>query len=423
MSAEFPNAIPTNTAPSAGQKLNNPSQVDIVTKLQEEQNAIATKLGTGSSTATSGKLLRGTGPGATAFDKTAPTGDIVGDTDAQALTNKTLTTPVIPSIYQDAGKTKLMTLPNTASDTLVALNATQVLTNKTLTSPLFQGTIDGWIGTNDTHTYLYASDGLGQVTIPEGGLLKYRVGDKYKYYQPYSRAYTNDPAAGSNIVLNMTDTSNFHVGNYCLVSSSAGSEVAKITVVTTNTSITVDTLALNHTTTTPLVYTTKTTTGEKFAYITEVANTALNFQAGSDYTLENAPVLTPYYSHSNPVGFPDTFNFISTFGGFSVNPSSVTSKFWIAGKICHFNIQMGGDGTSNANTFTCTVPLVNKFGANINLLAYRGVDNGSALTNMLLVYLSNNTSTIALSKDLSGATWTTSGGKRCETISGEYPII
>jgi hypothetical protein len=55
--------------------------------------------------------------------------------DTQTLTNKSLTTPVIPSFYQDSGKTKLMTTPNTASDTIVTLAATQTLTNKTLTSP------------------------------------------------------------------------------------------------------------------------------------------------------------------------------------------------------------------------------------------------------------------------------------------------
>lgn len=54
-------------------------------------------------------------------------------TGAQTLTNKTLTTPVIASLYQDAGKTKLMTVPDTASDTLVALAATQTLTNKSMT--------------------------------------------------------------------------------------------------------------------------------------------------------------------------------------------------------------------------------------------------------------------------------------------------
>lgn len=58
---------------------------------------------------------------------------------AQTLANKTLTTPVIASFYQDAGKTKLMTVPNTASDTLVALAATQTLTGKTLSGNVATG--------------------------------------------------------------------------------------------------------------------------------------------------------------------------------------------------------------------------------------------------------------------------------------------
>ncbi len=57
---------------------------------------------------------------------------VVDLTTAQTLTNKTLTTPVVASLYQDAGKTKLMTMPNTASDTLAAIAATQTLTNKTI---------------------------------------------------------------------------------------------------------------------------------------------------------------------------------------------------------------------------------------------------------------------------------------------------
>lgn len=51
--------------------------------------------------------------------------------DVDTLTNKTLTTPVIASMYQDAGKTKLLTVPDTASDTLAAIAAAQTLTNKT----------------------------------------------------------------------------------------------------------------------------------------------------------------------------------------------------------------------------------------------------------------------------------------------------
>lgn len=54
-------------------------------------------------------------------------------TGTETFTNKTLTTPIIASLYQDAGKTKLMTVPDTASDTLAAIAATQTLTNKRIT--------------------------------------------------------------------------------------------------------------------------------------------------------------------------------------------------------------------------------------------------------------------------------------------------
>lgn len=57
-------------------------------------------------------------------------------TAVQTFTNKTLTTPIIASLYQDAAKTKLMTVPDTVSDTLAAIAATQTLTNKTLTTPI-----------------------------------------------------------------------------------------------------------------------------------------------------------------------------------------------------------------------------------------------------------------------------------------------
>jgi len=67
-------------------------------------------------------------------------GDIVGTSDTQTLTNKTLTTPVVASLYQDAGKTKLLTMP-AATDTLVGKDTTDTLTNKTLTSPAINGTV------------------------------------------------------------------------------------------------------------------------------------------------------------------------------------------------------------------------------------------------------------------------------------------
>lgn len=52
----------------------------------------------------------------------------------------TITTPVIASLYQDSAKTKLMTVPNVASDTFALVNATQTLYNKTIDTPTFSGT-------------------------------------------------------------------------------------------------------------------------------------------------------------------------------------------------------------------------------------------------------------------------------------------
>ena len=61
------------------------------------------------------------------------TSDATKNAAGVTLTNKTLTTPVVASMYQDAGKTKLLTIPNTASDTLAALAGVQTLTNKRIT--------------------------------------------------------------------------------------------------------------------------------------------------------------------------------------------------------------------------------------------------------------------------------------------------
>jgi hypothetical protein len=102
-------------------------------------------------------------------------------------TGSTLTTPVIASFYQDAAKTKLMTTPDTTSDTLATLAAVQTFTNKTHTSPLFQGLIDGWILANETWTYVSATT----FTVSGDQTGKYAKGNPLKWTQNSTNRQSN----------------------------------------------------------------------------------------------------------------------------------------------------------------------------------------------------------------------------------------
>ena len=85
---------------------------------------------------------------------------------AQTLTTKTLTTPVIASFYQDAGKTKLMTTPATANDTLAAIAATQTLTNKTYVQKVVSSTPEAAA----TDTLDVSTGNIFKITMPAGNI-------------------------------------------------------------------------------------------------------------------------------------------------------------------------------------------------------------------------------------------------------------
>jgi hypothetical protein len=93
--ANYPTSLDSLVNPTTNDFLNSPNHVQQHSDVNDAVEALEAKLGIGSSVAASGKLLRGTGAGASAWDKDAPTGTIVGTTDSQTLTNKTLTSPTI----------------------------------------------------------------------------------------------------------------------------------------------------------------------------------------------------------------------------------------------------------------------------------------------------------------------------------------
>jgi hypothetical protein len=125
MATNFPTSLDTLINPTATDKVSTTDHASQHSNTNDALEALEAKVGINSSAVTTTHDYKLSG--VTGSDKA---GSLTG---TETLTNKTLTQPVVASMYQDAEKTKLMTLPNTASDTLTANTATQSLTNKTIT--------------------------------------------------------------------------------------------------------------------------------------------------------------------------------------------------------------------------------------------------------------------------------------------------
>lgn len=83
--------------------------------------------------------------------------------------------------------------------------------------------------------------------------------------------------------------------------------------------------------------------------------TTITLFTSTDYTLVGNPSNMYYSKLANPQGWPEWFNYTPTWGGFSVNPTSVTAKFAVIGKIIWFILGSLGSGTSNSTDFTITL--------------------------------------------------------------------
>jgi hypothetical protein len=155
----------------------------------------------------------------------------------------------------------------------------------------------------------------------------------------------------------------------------------------------------------------------KYFYVTAGVygtDSTVTITGGADYTLASAAITSPYYSYADgPQGFPDWFSYTVTHGGFSSTPTYV-AMFKVSGKQCFYNYFHIGYGTSNANTFTVSVPITaatrtnNAFSAAVPWLQ----DNSVVGACGQILIASAGTSA-NLYKTAQG-TWTPSGAKQAD---------
>jgi hypothetical protein len=124
-----------------------------------------------------------------------------------------------------------------------------------------------------------------------------------------------------------------------------------------------------------------TQTTPKFFVVAKSAfgagTTTVTITGGTDYTLANAAITSPFYSYVvNPQGWPSWFNYTATVTGFT---GAVTQslRFAVVGRTVWFNV-INVSGTSNATGFTISLPItaVNNSAAAISVTS-AGVSQGA----------------------------------------------
>lgn len=102
-------------------------------------------------------------------------------------------------------------------------------------------------------------------------------------------------------------------------------------------------------------------TTTKYFYVTGVSGTTITVNGGTDYTLANAAITSPYFSNdASPKSFPQWFNYTPTHAGYSSAPTGGVNKFRLLGTTCEVLIAPTTAGTSNATSATATLPITAK---------------------------------------------------------------
>lgn len=101
-----------------------------------------------------------------------------------------------------------------------------------------------------------------------------------------------------------------------------------------------------------------------------------------------------------------------SFTGFSVNPTIGLAKYTKIGKLVIANYFSSGNGTSNATSYTMTLPVAART-ADISAGWGAGVDNSAGLSNPCRIDTAAGVTTANFYRDFQATAWTASGAKNC----------
>lgn len=163
-----------------------------------------------------------------------------------------------------------------------------------------------------------------------------------------------------------------------------------------------------------------TQTTAKYFYVLSAVysspNTTITVTGGSDYTVANAAITAPYYSHAcSPVGFPDWFNWTPTLAGWSSNPTDTVYKFRVSDRCVTIMVRQATVGVSNNTITTLTLPITPATVTNARWYS-AGIGNDTGSATVIIGEILSNDATMVFKKSPYAA-WTNTGNKSVNIVA------
>ena len=158
-------------------------------------------------------------------------------------------------------------------------------------------------------------------------------------------------------------------------------------------------------------------TGTTPAYTDEVEvvgrfNAILSGGAGYTWSIPGTSII-----FSRPIYRTRTLYWTQTFAGFSANPTGKTNSYYVDNYRVYVDSQIGSAGTSNATSYTETLPFASYYALKLNVTGW-SQDNGTGQTTNPGVSLSIGSNIATLYKDpngpYGGSAWTNVGNKMAQ---------